>query len=129
MNKRATFHPVLLELIVSILFFALAMSVVVRLLAAADETSRMSELTGRALIAMESVAEEWKADPAGGDFDENGERRFTARADGDIELSVLVRREAGGAGALYTIEIRAESGGTPLGAISTARYVSGEVGA
>lgn len=129
MKKRATFSPVLLELIVSILFFALAMSVVVRLVAAANETSERSALASRALVAMENAAEAIKADPAAGDFDENGERRFTREAERDILLNVLVRRSAGAAGALYEIEIEALGGGLPLGSLSAARYVGGEVGA
>ncbi|MDO4573184.1 MAG: hypothetical protein Q4C13_07430, partial [Clostridia bacterium] len=80
MRKRATFHPVLLELIVAILFLALSMSVVVRLIAAANETSRTSALRSLALLEMQSVMEETKADPVGEGLDENGERLEYIRA-------------------------------------------------
>ncbi len=130
MKKRATFSPVLLELIVAILFFALAMSVVVQLIAAANETSSASALTSRALIAMESAAEQLKADPVGdGAFDESGERRFTVEPEEGMQLSVTVRRILGAAGTLYEFEITAAGSGKPLGSLSAARYVSGEVGA
>ena len=39
-KKRGVFSPVLLELVIVILFFALSTSVIVRLIAAADLTAR-----------------------------------------------------------------------------------------
>ena len=130
MKKRATFSPVLLELIVVILFFALSMSVVIRLIAASDETSRDSAALSRAVIAMESVIEEIKAEPPGAaDFDAEGESRFTRQAEGGILLTVLVRREQGTAGFLYNIEVTAYSGEKPLGSLTAARYVRGGPGA
>lgn len=129
MKKRATFSPVLLELIVAILFFALSMSVVIRLIAAADETSRQSAALSRATIAMESLIEELKAEPpAGADFNAQGESHITRQAEEGIELVALVRQSEGAAGTLYDIEVTAYSGEEALGSLRAARYVGGDKG-
>ena len=83
------------------MFFALSMSVVIRLVAAADETSRLSELTGSALIAMENAAEEIKADPASGPFDANGAYSLTRETEDGILLSISVWKTAGAGGTLW----------------------------
>lgn len=128
MKKRTTFSSVLLELILAILFFALSTSVVIRLIAAASSISRESELESRALIAMESVAETVKADPAHcGAFDETGLCRYQTPSGDDLLIDVSVQRAPTAAGMLYTIELSAVSGETPLGTLSAARYVAGEV--
>ena len=51
-KKRSFFSPVLVELTIVILFFALSASVIVRLIAAADTTARTSEYESRAILAM-----------------------------------------------------------------------------
>ena len=124
MKQRIGISPMLLELIVTILFFMLSMSVVVRFIAAADETSRTSALTSRAMIAMENVAEELKADPLSDDqFDADGLHRFTLQEE-DLQLLVVVQRVCAGSGILYEIEISATSGDRQLGSLSAARYIS-----
>jgi len=128
MKRSRAFSPILLELIVAILFFALSMSVVIRLIAAADETSRDSSLTGRAMIAMENAMEEIKADPYGdGKFDMNEERRFIIHAEDDLSLVAVVRSTDSKTGTLYTIDIHATSGEKKLGSLSASRYVSGRI--
>lgn len=130
MKKKATFSPVLLELIVAILFFALSMSVVIRLIAAADETSRGSAALSRATIAMESLMEEIKAAPPGGaDFDETGESHITREIGDGIVLTALVRQSEGAKGIFYDIEVTAYSAEEPLGSLRAARYVKGGPGA
>ena len=129
MNKRSTFSPVLLELIVAILFFALSMSVIIRLIAAANDTSRDSMLTGRAMIAMESVMEEIKADPVGdGKFDMNEERRLLVQVDEDLILLAVIRCTSTKTGVLYDIDIQATSGEKKLGSLTSSRYISGRSG-
>lgn len=129
MRKKATFSPVLLELIVAILFFALSMSVVIRLIAAADETSQGSAALSRATIAMESLLEEIKAAPPGNAaFDEMGESHMRRETEDGIVLLALVRQSERAQGVFYEIEVTAYSGEEPLGTLSAARYVRGGTG-
>ena len=58
LKKRGSFSPVLLELTIIILFFALSTSIVVQLIAAASSISSESAYHARALLAMETVAEQ-----------------------------------------------------------------------
>ena len=64
-KKRGVFSPILIEMTIVILFLALSTSVVVRLIAVANITAQQSAYESRAILAMERVAEQVKADPVG----------------------------------------------------------------
>lgn len=125
-RQHTTVSPVLMELIVAILFLALSMSVVIRLIAAADTTSKGSERLSRAMIAMQDLAEGLKNEPPDdGRFDENGELRFTDERADDICLMVLVRRSRGAVGTMYDIAITAVYNGEDIASLKAARYIRG----
>jgi hypothetical protein len=90
-KKRGVFSPVLIELTIVILFFALSTSVVVRLIAAAGSTARASDYQARAILAMENVAEQIKADPVGDGYcNECGARVFSVEVASDLTVDCLV---------------------------------------
>ncbi len=124
-KKRGIFSPVLLELTIVILFFAVSTSIVVQLIAAASTISSESAYHSRALLAMETVAEQTKADPeGGGTFDENGIRSFSVRVDEDLQVDGTVSRDASPArGVLYQIELSVLSESGASYSLSAARYV------
>ena len=124
-KKRGVFSPVLVELIIVILFFALSTSVVVRLIAAADLTSRTSAYESRAILAMQTVAERVKADPVGeGECNACGARAFSVAFADDLAVDCVVTSdESPLQGTLYDIELTVMS---PLGevyALDAERYV------
>lgn len=90
-KKQSVFSPVLIELTIVILFFALSTSIVVRLIAAASAVSNESGYHGRALLAMETVAEQIKADPTAlGEADGQNVRTFSVPAAEDIVVDCVV---------------------------------------
>ena len=127
LKKRGTFSPVLIELTIVILFFALSTVVVARLIAAAGAASSESAFHARAILAMESVAEETKANPEGdGAFDESGTRAFTVQAAPDLAVAAVVTRDAAlESGALYTIALSVVSETGKTYTLTAVRYVSG----
>lgn len=124
-KKRGVFSPVLLELTIVILFFALSVSVVVRLISAAGETARESEYHARAILAMETVAERIKADPLGfGDADECGVFAFTQEVSADLSVGCVVTADPSPArGTVYDIELSVVSPGGDVYTLIAARYV------
>ena len=126
-RKRGSISPVLLELSVVILFFALSASVVLRLFAAASDVSRESAYRSRALLALESVAERVKADPEGdGAFDERGARTFTEQVEDDLTVrGVVTRDESSEAGVFYDIDLGVTGPDGTIYTLLAARYVSG----
>lgn len=124
-KKRGVFSPILLELTIVILFFALSTSVIVRLIAAASETARESEYHARAILAMETVAEQVKADPAGfGEADECGVWAFSREISADLSVGCVVTADPSpAAGTLYDIELSVVSPGGEVYALTAARYV------
>lgn len=126
-RKRGSISPVLLELAVVILFFALSASVVLRLFAAASDVSRESACRSRALLALESVAERVKADPEGdGAFDGGGVRTFTQQIEADLLVrGVVTRDESNSAGVFYGIDLSVTAPDGTVYTLSAARYVSG----
>lgn len=125
-KKRGVFSPVLMELTIVILFFALSTSVVIQLISAANATARESEYHARAILAMESVAERIKADPVGdGAADACGMRAFTVDAAEDIAVSCVVTADpAPLQGTLYEIELCVSSPGGEVYTLDAARYLA-----
>ncbi len=126
LKKRGAFSPVLWELTIVILFFALSASIVVQLIAAAGSISKESEYHSRALLAIETVAEQTKADPEGdGAFDERNAREFTVESAPDLRVDCVVTRDISpGNGTLYSIELSVTSGDGTEYTLSAARYVT-----
>jgi len=125
-KKRGFFNPVLIELTIVILFFALSASVIVRLIVAANATARASEYESRAILAMETVAERVKADPVGDNTcNECGARVFSLAVDPDLTVDCVVTSDDSPLqGTLYDIELTVTS---PLGkvyALDAVRYLS-----
>jgi len=131
LKRRGVFSPVLIELTVVILFFALSTSIVVQLIAAASAISNESRDHARALLAMESVAEQIKADPAGdGAVNECGVRAFTVDYAEDLQVSCIVTGDPSPEnGTLYEIELNVTREDGTVYSLDAARYVSdAEVG-
>ena len=90
-KKRSVFSPILIELTIVILFFALSTSVVVQLIAAASASARESEYHARAILAMESVAESIKANPtSGAECNECGARVYAVQMEDDLAVNCIV---------------------------------------
>lgn len=125
LKKHTSFSPVLLELTIIILFFALSTGVVVQLIAAASSISGESAYHSRALLAMETVAEQVKADPEGGGFGADGVRAFSDAVDEDLTVEGTVTRDLSPAGGtLYQIDLYVLSENGTRYSLSAARYVS-----
>lgn len=124
-KKRGVFSPVLLELTIVILFFALSTSVIVRLISAASATAQESEYHARAILAMETVAERIKADPAGDGTETNGgAREFTERISADLSVGCVVTADPSPAqGTLYEIELNVVSPRGDVYTLDAARYL------
>ena len=124
-KKRGVFSPVLLELVIVILFFALSTSVIVRLIAAADLTARESAYESRAILAMQSVAERVKADPAGQiECNACGARVFSVEIAEDLSVDCVVTSdESPLQGTLYDIELTVTSPRGEVYALDAERYV------
>lgn len=106
-KKHGSFSPVLIELAIVILFFALSTGIVVQLIAAASRISNESAFHSQALLAMETVAEEAKAAPEGdGAFDDCGVRTFETVVSDEITVQGIVTRDDSPEhGTLYTIDL------------------------
>lgn len=129
MRNGRSFQPVLMELVMVTLFLALAMSVIVQVLALAEETSAQSAFETRALLALEDAMERAKADPAGdGAFDGDGVRSFQTVSDAGVTVLGRVTARAYGAGTLYEIALTAAGKREEPMTLTGARYVPrGEV--
>ncbi len=124
-KQRTGLSPVLVELTIVILFFALSMSVIIRLIAAANGTAKQSEFESRALLAMETVAEQVKASPMGdGVCNACGARVFSVEIASDLTVDCVVTIDDSPLqGTLYDIELTVV---TPQGgvlALDAARYL------
>lgn len=124
-KKRSFFSPVLVELTIVILFFALSASVIVRLIAAADTTARTSEYESRAILAMQTVAEQVKADPVGDNTcNECGARVFSVSVDEDLTVNCVVTiDESPAQGTLYDIELTVAAPSGKVYALDASRYL------
>lgn len=124
-RKRGVFSPVLLELVIVILFFALSTSVIVRLIAAADMTAQRSSYESRAILALESVAEQVKADPLReGACNACGAVAFSVIVADDLSVDCVVTAdESPQRGTLYDIELTVRSPQGELYSLDAARYV------
>lgn len=124
-KKRSSFSPVLIELTIVILFFALSASVIVRLITAANATARASEYESRAILAMETVAEQVKADPVGDNTcNECGARVFSVEIDEDLAVDCVVTSDNSPLqGTLYDIELTVTSPQGRVYALDAVRYL------
>ncbi|MBA4347756.1 MAG: hypothetical protein C0413_02775 [Clostridiales bacterium] len=124
-KKRGFFNPVLIELTIVILFFALSASVIVRLIVAANGTARTSEYESRAILAMETVAEQVKANPTGDKVcNECGARVFSVEIDRDLTVDCVVTSDDSPLqGTLYDIELTVISPQGKVYALDAERYV------
>lgn len=124
-KKRSSFSPVLIELTIVILFFALSASVIVRLITAANATARASEYESRAILAMETVAEQVKADPVGDNTcNECGARVFSVEIDEDLAVDCVVTSDnSPQQGTLYDIELTVTSPQGKVYALDAVRYL------
>ena len=125
-KKRGFFSPVLMELTIVILFFALSASVIVRLIAVADTTARTSEYESRAILAMQSVAEQVKADPVGDNTcNECGARVFSVAVEEDLTVDCVVTIDDSPLqGTLYDIELTVTAPGGKVYALDAVRYLA-----
>ena len=124
-KKRGVFSPVLIEMTIIILFFALSTSVVIRLIAAASTTARQSAYESQAILAMESVAEQVKANPVGDGFcNECGARVFSVEVTDTLSVDCVVTSDDSPLqGTLYDIELTVTSPEGNVYALDAARYV------
>jgi len=124
-KKRSSFSPVLIELTIVILFFALSASVIVRLITVANATARASEYESRAILAMETVAEQVKADPVGDNTcNECGARVFSVEIDEDLAVDCVVTSDNSPLqGTLYDIELTVTSPQGKVYALDAVRYL------
>ena len=124
-KKRGIFSPVLIELTIVILFFALSASVIVRLIAAAGATARTSEYESRAILAMERIAEQVKADPVGDNTcNACGARVFSTKIADDLTVDCVVTSDDSPLkGTLYDIELTVTSPAGKVFALDAARYL------
>lgn len=127
LKRHGVFSPVLIELTIVILFFALSTSIVVRLIASASEISNESRFHARALLAMESVAEQIKSDPAAsGAANEQDVRMFSVPAAEDILVDCVVTGSSVSArGTFYTIALSVTGESGKVYTLQAAKYVSG----
>ena len=123
MKKSSGVSPVMLEILVVTLFLALSASVLVQLIAKANDISQSADAESRALILAEDALERLKADPVGdGAFDGNGVRTFTA-TDGGVTVTGDVTRTVSDAGAYYAIRADAYDGVAYVLTLTTGRYL------
>ena len=124
-KKRGVFSPVLIELTIVILFFALSTSVIVRLIAAAGTTARLSEYEARVMLAMQTVAEQVKADPVGDDdCNPCGARVFSVGISPDLTVDCVVTSDISPLkGTIYDIELTVISPEGKVYALDAARYL------
>ena len=124
-KKRGVFSPVLVELIIVILFFALSTSVIVRLIASADVTARTSAYESRAILALQSVAEQVKADPIGdGVCNACGARAFSVEIASDLTVDCVVTGDDSPLeGTLYDIELTVTAPNGEVYALDAVHYV------
>ena len=124
-KRSGTFSPVLMELTIIILFFALSTSIVVRLIATASAVSNESRYHARAMLAMENVAEQIKADPVGdGAVNECGVRSFTVAVASDLAVDAIVTGDPSPKnGTLYEIELSVTGENGTVYSLDAARYL------
>ncbi len=123
-KKRGVYNLVLLELVIVILFFALSTSVIVRLIAAANMTAQTSSYESRAILALESVAEQVKANPlCAGACETCGASLSVVIADDLTVECVVTSDESPLGGTLYDIELFVRSPQGELYTLDAARYV------
>ena len=126
-NKCRSFSPVLIELTIVILFFALSASVITRLIAVADNTARTSAYESRAILALQSVAEQVKADPIGDNTcNECGARVYAVQMEDDLAVNCIVTDDpTPEQGTLYEIELSVTSPYGETYFLDAARYIAG----
>lgn len=127
MKKSIPISPVIIELAIVTLFFALSATTLVQLIFKAGEISDSAAVMSGELIALESAIEEIKADPAQGEYGESGVWAVS-RSVGGVEITGTVTRTRYPAGSYYEIALTAP--GDEALSMTAGRYVSnGEAGA
>ena len=121
MKRESSVSPVLLELVLVILFFAISSAAVLQLIAAAAETSRDSRIRTEALIAATDLMETAKADPLG----EIAAEPVVTDGGSEITFSVSTAGTKTGAGTLYEIVVLARSQGETVLRLTGRQYVPG----
>lgn len=124
-KKRGVFSPILIEMTIVILFLALSTSVVIRLIAAANVTAQESAYESRAILAMERIAEQVKADPVGDNTcNACGARVFSTKIADDLTVDCVVTSDDSPLkGTLYDIELTVTSPAGKVFALDAARYL------
>lgn len=127
-KQRGTMNPILVEMAIVILFLALSTSVVVRLIAAANVTAQQSAYESRAILAMERIAEQIKANPVGDNTcNACGARAFSVKIAEDLTVDCVVTSDDSPLqGTLYDIELTVLSPQGKVYALDAARYVQDE---
>ncbi len=122
--KRST---VLIEVILDVLFLALALVVLLRLFSAAHLTSDLSEKKTRASLAMQTVLERSLLDPPDADETYWYDACFQpAEAAAENRIELAVADEPAGTGVVRTLTLTAFAGETEIAALSGGRYLPGE---
>ena len=127
-KQRGTMNPILVEMAIVILCLALSTSVVVRLIAAANVTAQQSAYESRAILAMERIAEQIKANPVGANTcNACGARAFSVKIAEDLTVDCVVTSDDSPLqGTLYDIELTVLSPQGKVYALDAARYVQDE---
>ena len=127
-KQRGTMNPILVEMAIVILFLALSTSVVVRLIAAANVTAQQSAYESRAILAMERIAEQIKANPVGDNTcNACSARAFSVKIAEDLTVDCVVTSDDSPLqGTLYDIELTVLSPQGKVYALDAARYVQDE---
>jgi len=122
-------NPVLLELILVTLFFAVSAGITLRVMYAAHEMNAKSRAETLALLEMENLAEAEKsglqAGESGSQYTVYYDASFHRSDAGENRIDVSIVRKRFGAGDLFDIELAAYRFGQRIGALKTAKYIAG----
>lgn len=124
-------NALLVEIMMAVLFFALAAVIILELFAAGHGLGARADAVGRAVNHAQMISEQlYAADDMGAVLKQNGfgyvENCWHLHA-GDYSLDVRVFSEETEAGILYTAEISACTDGGETVELPFARYAAGEV--
>lgn len=136
--KQRTRNPVLLELTIIVLFFAVSCGVLAQVIGSVSSANRESELLSIGSLVITAAAENARATAGELDYDEAGEATYTllfdsgGRAVDDVDQAALktelcLAREHLGNGFYYAITVSVlEPDGTPVCSLGTGVYERGE---
>ena len=120
---------VLVELVLDVLFLALALVVLLRLFSAAHQTSLASEQKARASLEMQSVLDRCKLDPPSADETRRYDADFLPvdGTDAAARIDIAVSDEAVGTGTVRTFVLTAFADGEEVATLTGGCYLPGEV--